>query len=148
MSDYNHILAAVDFSAAAEAIGARALDLSQRYACRVTLVHAVDYLLPLGYADDFTPSPVMMIDENELLEQSRRSLQTFAEKMGLEEARQQVLAGAPRQEIIRYAREHDVDLIVIGSHGRHGLDRLLGSTARSILNDAPCDVLAVRIREE
>lgn len=148
MPDYNHILAAVDFSTAAEAIGKRTLDLSRRYDSRVTLIHVVDYLLPLGYADDFTPSPVLMIDENELLEQSQRSLRTYADKMGLGAAHRQVLPGAPRQEIVRYAREHDVDLIVIGSHGRHGLDRLLGSTARSILNDAPCDVLAVRIREK
>ena len=147
MPDYNHILAAVDFSVAAEAIGKRALDLSRRYDCQVTLIHVVDYLLPLGYADDFTPSPVLMIDENELLEQSQRSLRTFAQKTGLEGARRQVLPGSPRQEIIRFARDHGVDLIVIGSHGRHGLDRLLGSTARSILNDAPCDVLAVRIKE-
>jgi universal stress protein A len=39
-----------------------------------------------------------------------------------------------------------VDLIVLGSHGRHGLAVLLGSTARSVLNGAGCDVLAVRIK--
>jgi len=67
--------------------------------------------------------------------------------VGLSDARKQILPGAPRQEIVRFAKEQAVDLIIIGSHGRHGLDRLLGSTARSILNDAPCDVLAVRIKE-
>lgn len=44
------------------------------------------------------------------------------------------------------AEEQKADLIVIGSHGRHGLGRLLGSTANGVLQGAPCDVLAVRIR--
>jgi len=147
MPDYSHILVAVDFSNAAEEIGKRALDISQRYNGSITLIHVVDYLLPLGYADDFTPSPALLIDENELLEQGNRSLQSFAEKVGLSDAHKQILPGAPRHEIVRFAREQAVDLIIIGSHGRHGLDRLLGSTARSILNDAPCDVLAIRIKE-
>jgi universal stress protein A len=42
----------------------------------------------------------------------------------------------------------DVDLIVIGSHGREGIQRLLGSTANAVLHGAPCDVLAVRIKGE
>ena len=45
------------------------------------------------------------------------------------------------------AEEHAVDLIVIGSHGRHGLQRILGSTASGVLHTATCDVLAVRIRQ-
>jgi len=147
MPDYSHILVAVDFSNAATVIGNRAIDVSRRYNSEVTLVHVIDYLLPLGYADDFTPTPALLIDENELLEQGKRSLQSYAEKVGLSDARKQILPGAPRQEIVRFAKEQAVDLIIIGSHGRHGLDRLLGSTARSILNDAPCDVLAVRIKE-
>jgi len=50
-------------------------------------------------------------------------------------------------EITRYADDKQADLIVIGSHGRHGLQRLLGSTATPVLHNAKCDVLAVRIKE-
>ncbi|MCV6604433.1 MAG: universal stress protein, partial [Porticoccaceae bacterium] len=54
----------------------------------------------------------------------------------------------PAHELHRYAEENQVDLIVVGSHGRHGLALLLGSTANGVIHGAGCDVLAVRIREE
>jgi len=53
--------------------------------------------------------------------------------------------GQPRQEIHHLAKEHGCDLIVVGSHGRHGLALLLGSTANDVLHGAPCDVLAVKL---
>jgi nucleotide-binding universal stress UspA family protein len=53
-------------------------------------------------------------------------------------------AGDPAHEIARYAREHGVDLIVIGTHGRTGVSRaLLGSVAERVIRTAPCPVLAV-----
>jgi universal stress protein A len=53
--------------------------------------------------------------------------------------------GQPRQEIHHLAKEQGCDLIVVGSHGRHGLALLLGSTANDVLHGAPCDVLAVKL---
>ena len=55
--------------------------------------------------------------------------------------------GSPKTEIVRVANEHKVDLIIVGSHGRHGLALLLGSTANGVLHHATCDVLAVRLRD-
>ena len=55
--------------------------------------------------------------------------------------------GQPRQEIHRMASEHGCDLIVTGSHGRHGLALLLGSTSNDLLHAAPCDVLAVHLKK-
>ena len=53
-------------------------------------------------------------------------------------------AGDPAEEIARYARENDLDLIVIGTHGRTGMSRaLLGSVAERVIRTAPCPVLAV-----
>lgn len=55
-----------------------------------------------------------------------------------------VPAGDPAAEIARYAREHGVDLIVVGTHGRTGMSRaLLGSVAERVIRTAPCPVLAV-----
>jgi nucleotide-binding universal stress UspA family protein len=56
--------------------------------------------------------------------------------------------GSTRREILRLAKELDTNLIVIGSHGREGIQRLLGSTANAVLHGAPCDVLAVRIKDK
>ena len=53
--------------------------------------------------------------------------------------------GAPFLEIIRYAKENDVDLIVLGTHGRSGLAHvLLGSVAERVVRKSPCPVLTVR----
>jgi nucleotide-binding universal stress UspA family protein len=57
-----------------------------------------------------------------------------------------LLEGDPAQEIIRYARDHQIDLIVLGTHGRTGKDRLLmGSVAEKVLRDGPCSVLVVKL---
>lgn len=145
---YSHVLVALDFSEVSDRIMQRALDLARLYEARVSLLHMVDYLPPLGFADDFTPSPAVLIDEQELVERGARSLARYAERFGLgAETERIVQIGSPRQEIVAIAAQRGADLIVIGSHGRHGLRRLLGTTASAVLNDAVCDVLAVRVHD-
>lgn len=61
---------------------------------------------------------------------------------------QHVVVGMPDTEIHRFADENGVDLIVVGSHGRHGFALLLGSTSTGVLHGAQCDVLAVRVGKE
>ena len=57
------------------------------------------------------------------------------------------MSGRVSSEVLFYAEQNNVDLIVKGSHGRHGLELLLGSIANAILHGAKCDVLAVRFKE-
>ena len=61
---------------------------------------------------------------------------------------QHVKVGAVKTELLEIADKLAIDLIVIGSHGRHGLGRLLGSTANAVLHGALCDVLVVRAAAE
>lgn len=147
MTDYKTMLAAVDFSDTAPAVVERARDLAQRYQAQLLLLHIVEYLPPMVMADE--PAPVMdwAINEDELLERARQSLQHIAARAQLSAAPQHVTIGTPKVEIIQFAEQQQVDLIVIGSHGRHGLGRLLGSTANAVMQHAPCDVLAVRLGE-
>ena len=56
--------------------------------------------------------------------------------------------GSTAKEILRIVQEQGLDLIVLGSHGRHGVAMLLGSTANAVLHHAECDLLAVRITEQ
>jgi nucleotide-binding universal stress UspA family protein len=57
-----------------------------------------------------------------------------------------LLQGDPASEIVRYGRDANVDLIVMGTHGRTGLERLLmGSVAEKVLRDAACSVLVVKL---
>jgi universal stress protein A len=83
-----------------------------------------------------------------LVSNAEKNLGFFVSELKLENTQQLLEQGDPRDEIIRVAKENQVDLIVIGSHGRHGLSLLLGSTANAILHHAVCDVLAVRLIEE
>jgi len=56
-----------------------------------------------------------------------------------------VIIGQPAQEMHRFANDNNVDLIIVGSHGRHGISLILGSTATGVLHGSQCDVLAVRV---
>ncbi|MFB3104756.1 MAG: universal stress protein, partial [Pseudomonadales bacterium] len=69
-------------------------------------------------------------------------------KLGVPEDRQYLIFGRPESEIHRIAESKEADIIVVGSHGRHGLALLLGSTANGVLHGAKCDVLAVRVGVE
>lgn len=145
---FRHVLIAIDFSSTSDRVMHKGLELARHVDAAVTLAHVVDYLPPLGFADDFTPSPALMVDEQTLTEGASRTLARYAERFGLgEEVTRVVRLGTPRLEIVTLAAERGVDLIVIGSHGRHGLRRLLGSTANAVLNDAACDILAIRAHD-
>ena len=82
----------------------------------------------------------------EVLEQRAKTYLEQCEALVPAEARggAQVIVGAPWQAICETARSLRSDLVVIGSHGYSGLDRLLGTTAAKVVNHAPCSVLVVR----
>jgi universal stress protein A len=84
--------------------------------------------------------------ERELVEVAKRQMDLLGSRLGVPSGDRRIESGGTGRTILRIAEEIEVDLIVLGSHGRHGLAVLLGSTARTVLNGAACDVLAVRIR--
>jgi len=147
MPAYRHILAAVDFASSAEQVCRQAAELADQFQAQITLLHVVEYLPPLDVAyEPITPTD-WMVDENILLQRGEASLTKLAGKLGLDAAHRLVRLGVPKHTILDVAQEHGVDLVVLGSHGRHGIARLLGSTANAVLHHAECDVLAVRIKE-
>lgn len=101
----------------------------------------------MEFAGDLGMASDWIADEKILIESSKKSLQNFADKYGLSASPQIVQLGTPKYEITRFSKEQKHDLIIVGSHGRHGLGRLLGSTANGILHRANCDVLAIRMKE-
>ncbi len=143
MLDYQHILTAIDFSEETEAVIGRALAMAASSGAKLSLIHVVEYS-PYLFPPD-TPLPVDFDLEEQFIEKANERLDALTTKKGLANSRRFVEAGSPTLEIVRIAQEQAVDLIVLGSHGRHGLQRVLGSTASGVLHTAPCDVLAVRI---
>lgn len=148
MSDYKKILVALDFSPASPAVGRRAADLAERYDADLILLHVVEYLPPLDVGYDPITTSEWTLDENELVKNAENSFRSLAEKLGLGAAKRLVQVGMPKQLIPEIANEEDADLIVIGTHGRQGIGRLLGSTADGVMHSADHDVLAVRITDE
>lgn len=80
--------------------------------------------------------------------EARKVLAEIADPLGIPEDRCFVETGRPANEIHAKAEEIEADLVVLGTHGRHGVQLLLGSTANAVLHGAGCDVLAVRIQGE
>jgi len=143
MKPYEHILVAVDFLPGSEDIGQRATELMKHYGARLSLIHVVEYL-PVTLDNELI-APLSMDVEKQLVANAQRQLEEYAARVGLTECRRYVEMGSAKLEILRVAEEAGVDLIVVGRHGRHGLARLLGSTASAVLHTASCDVLAVKL---
>ena len=145
---YQNILLTVDFSKAAASVAQRAVRLADVGGGKLTLLHVVEYLPILDFSGDPMAMTPMVIDDDLLLDNARQSLQLFVDEHLSDVAvEQQVCIGLPKLDILRVVGEQKIDLLVIGSHGRHGFARLLGSTAAAVLNDCPCDVLAVRVKD-
>ncbi|MBU0499789.1 MAG: universal stress protein [Gammaproteobacteria bacterium] len=143
MASYSHILLAVDFSDGSQAAADKAAQLAGLFNARLSLVHVVEFL-GLSFNPEF-PIPDDLELERRLAESADQRLRELALKLGHARAGIHVQVGSPKHEICRVAEESAVDLIVVGSHGRHGLQLLLGSTANGVLHLAPCDVLAVSV---
>lgn len=144
---YRHILFAADFSPDALKIGERAKNLAKLDGARLSMIHVVeDMNISLGGGYELLPV-LPELPDAVLLSESRAALGELAHKLDLTDRADLWVVNAPstKEGILGAAKEHGADLIVVGSHGRHGLALLLGSTANAVLHGAPCDVLAVRI---
>ena len=144
MTGYSHILLAVDFSDSALAVGQRACQIRKLYNARLSLIHVVEFV-QLDLSNELLMPQELELDL-ELQENARRRLHEYAERLGIENCDCHIAQGSTRREILNAAEQNKADLIVVGSHGRHGIQLLLGSTANAVLHGAPCDVLAVRVK--
>jgi nucleotide-binding universal stress UspA family protein len=139
------ILFPTDFSNGARAAMDHAVSLATDYHARLVLLYVVQ---DISIAEWYIPSSLSV---NDLLEDMQKSASQEMDKWALEvsanakDVEKMVVRGVPFVEIIRTAREKQADLIVIGTHGRTGIDHLLfGSTAEKVVRKAPCPVLTVR----
>ncbi|MCX4029745.1 universal stress protein [Endozoicomonas sp. SM1973] len=142
MSPYHHILVAVDLTEEANTVLARAKDIAADNQARLTMVHVIEPL-SVAYGSDI-PLDLTTLQQ-EITDQAHHRISELADRIDLDSQDQVVVYGRPEKEIHRLAEETGVDLIVVGSHGRHGLALILGSTSTGILHGAKCDVLAVRV---
>lgn len=144
MSTYTNIVVAIDFSKSADQVLSKACIIAERDKARLSLLHVVEYLPPI----DFTNEPLLvnnwLVDEEVLMEQAKKFLQDLSKKHHLNNVTLDVRVGTPKHEISTYVKDQQCDLVVMGSHGRHGINILLGSTANAVLHAMPCDILTIK----
>jgi universal stress protein A len=143
MTAYRRILAAIDLTQDSQAVAGRACEIARAGNATVQLLHVME-IVPIEPMSD-SVVPLIQLDE-QMMARNRERMTALLLELGLPENAGSVEAGSAKAEILRYAREHNADLIVLGSRERHGLSILLHRTEDSVLHGAPCDVLAVRVR--
>lgn len=142
MSEYKKIMLAIDLTEESLKVAERATQLARTFGAELHVVHVIEPL-SLAYGGD-VPMDLSTVQE-QIQDQAASHLREFSAILNVPETRQHLIFGRPESEIQRTAEEAGADIIVVGSHGRHGLALLLGSTANGVLHGASCDVLAVRV---
>jgi len=142
MSDYQKILVAIDLSEDSAMIFQRARAVASGTTAELHLIHVIEPL-SFAYGGDI-PMDFSGI-QDEIYQQASQQMERFGQANGVDAEHRHLVMGRPEVEIHALASELDADLIVVGSHGRHGLALLMGSTANGVLHGAKRDVLAVRV---
>jgi nucleotide-binding universal stress UspA family protein len=142
------VLVPTDFSESARHALTYGTSFAREYSAELTLLHVVENLT-VGYASDLFPVPMQ-----EVFQEISGYAKTELAKLGATAREkgvtviEQVAQGKPSAEIIRFAREAEIDVIVLGTHGKGMLDQaLFGSTTERVVRRAPCPVLTVRLAE-
>ena len=144
MSVYQHILIGLDLSPESQQVVDRVKFLFANSDTKISICHVLEPLA-FTYGGDI---PVDLSDvQTQLQEQATGRLAALAEQLNVSPEDQHIILGHPAQEMHRMAVDEHIDLIIVGSHGRHGLALIFGSTSNSVLHGATCDVLAVRITD-
>ncbi|MEQ8857888.1 MAG: universal stress protein [Pseudomonadales bacterium] len=144
---YRRIVAAVDLSDESHQVLDIAQILGAQEHADLSVVHVIKPFHH-GYAgiSPATISDVGLRFEEEADGLARAQLKTIAASRGLRQEAMIVRHGPPQMEIQKAVEELDADMLVVGTHGKHGVQLLLGSVANAVIHGITCDVLAVRIR--
>ena len=146
--EIKRILLPTDFSAYSATATKYACELATKFDAELHVLHTLEVHL------SSTPDLVMSLALPTYLQESRKA----AEKAlaGVPDPQwaagrkvvHAVIEGSPKVEIVRYARTHEIDVIILATHGRSGLAHvLIGSVAENVVRTAPCPVLTVRPKD-
>lgn len=143
MKAYQHILLAVELIPESDKlILHKAKEFASQHHAKLSIVHVIEHLTNFGAAYSI---PGGLDVEEEMITGAKVELKKLAEHLHVDVEHQIVKAGSAKHIIVDEAKKIKADLIIVGSHGRHGVGLLLGSTANAVIHAAKCDVLAVRL---
>lgn len=141
MKNFKTIVLAVELVSDSDApVIKKALQMATLFHSKIILIHAVEHQ---SYV--YGTIPVIDVDK-ELIASAKVMMAKLEKKIAKDIPCKSIVSlGSAKHVIVDEAKNNKADLIILGSHGRHGVRLLLGSTANAVLHAAHCDVLAVRI---
>ena len=148
MFPYKNVLVAIDYSELTDVILKKLETIHKDSDTNIILFHVVERDIPslMGASQNqaISYNREWSLEEIKLKANAEKALEKEATKYNLGKVSYLAEVGVPRFSILSTAQGKKVDLIIVGAHGVHGIKKLIGSTAQSVLNNATCDVLAVR----
>ncbi len=144
MKAFKKILFPIDFSESSEKVFPFALDMAQKFDAKLCLLFVatdISHLITTDLSRDMLMSTVA-----EIARAGENQMRAFCDKQlsGFSNYETKVVTGSPGDEILKFADEQSIDLVVMGTHGRKGLDRtLMGSVADDIIKNSPTPVLTI-----
>ncbi len=144
MVNINKILCAIDFSVTSRQVAAYAVYFAEKTGAEITVLYVAPSLSQ--YVGFHVPPSSIENFAGDVMEGAEKSMQKFMEEnfSGVK-AKNIIRSGYPAEEIIETAANEDASLIVMGTHGRKGFDRVLfGSVAEKVVKSASIPVMTVR----
>lgn len=142
VSEIKRILLASDLAEDAGHVATRARSVADAFGAELHIIHVIEPF-SLSYGGEI-PMDLSSV-QDQIHDQATAHLADLAGEFGIDEGCRHLVFGTPEVEIHKAAEEGDMDMIVVGTHGRHGIALLFGSQSTSVLHGASCDVLAVRV---
>ncbi len=149
MKDFSTILVAVDFSDSSDNAFQMALALAEKFSAQLIILHVINE--PIDLRGFYVPHISFEKLEEEIEQGAKKLMESFCRQHigAFENHESLIVPGLPYEEIIKQASICGADLIVLGTHGRAGLDHVLfGSTAEKVVRKSSLPVLTVRLEEE
>lgn len=143
IQDYHHALFPTALVEHSSMVAERAATFAKNVDAKLSLLHVVEPIIGYGFGS-ISPDAI----ERDFEHQAFWQLKELNKNIGISEKDLYVKSGTPKSVILETAHELATDIIIIASHGRHGVAHLLGSTATAVAHSAKCDVLTVRIKEK
>ncbi len=152
---YRRILAPVDFSPHSVHAAKRAVSIAKKFDAQLLMLNVIneEYLYDILYEPGDLGFggyrlPPSQAEKDALRDSAHNRMRMLLESLGVEDIRTEVVMGTPSTAIVSFSSAQQVDLIVMGTHGRRGIAKLLGSTAHAVQGRACCEVLTVPLKEK
>jgi nucleotide-binding universal stress UspA family protein len=142
MDAFRNILFPADLSESSDKLVPMVRTMVEKFEAGLHLLFVVRILR--YFTDIYVPHPSINLFENEMVEGAQKKMAEFRQKYfaDLEVVQSQVILGDPADTIIEYINSNHIDMVVMGTHGRKGLDRVIfGSVAERVIKTSPVPVL-------